>query len=98
VLVHRHAISSSVWWRQRDDTGKAIAALLTMRASLDYVEVVGKGKALTQPAAPFVAIPTTAGTGSEVTRNAVLSVPEKRIKVSLRSALMLPRVAVVDPN
>jgi alcohol dehydrogenase class IV len=81
------------------DTGKAIAALLTnVGDPLDYLEVVGKGKALTQLAAPFIAIPTTAGTGSEVTRNAVLSVPEKRVKVSWRSALMLPRVAVVDPE
>ncbi len=81
------------------DTGKAIAALLTNAGDpLDYLEVVGKGKVLTQLAAPFIAIPTTAGTGSEATRNAVLSVPEKRVKVSLRSALMLPRVAVVDPE
>jgi alcohol dehydrogenase class IV len=81
------------------DTGKAIAALLTNAGNpLDYLEVVGKGKVLTQLAAPFIAIPTTAGTGSEMTRNAVLSVPEKRVKVSLRSALMLPRVAVVDPE
>ncbi len=81
------------------DTGKAIAALLTNGGDvLDYLEVVGRGQALTQSAAPYVAIPTTAGTGSEVTRNAVLSVPEQRLKVSLRSPLMLPRVAVVDPE
>ncbi len=81
------------------DTGKAIVALLTNPGDPhDYLEVVGKGKTLTQLAAPLIAIPTTAGTGAEVTRNAVLSVPEKRVKVSLRSALMLPRVAVVDPE
>ena len=81
------------------DTGKAIAALLTNAGDpFDYLEMVGKGTVLTQLAAPFIAIPTTAGTGSEVTRNAVFSVPEKRVKVSLRSALMLPRVAVVDPE
>jgi alcohol dehydrogenase class IV len=81
------------------DTGKAVAAMLANPGELlDYLEVIGRGKALTQPSAPFIAIPTTAGTGSEVTRNAVLASPEHRVKVSLRSALMLPRVAVVDPE
>jgi len=81
------------------DTGKAVAALLTNGGDpLDYVEIVGKGKPLTQPSAPFIAIPTTAGTGSEVTRNAVLGAPEQRLKVSMRSAEMLPRVALVDPE
>jgi alcohol dehydrogenase class IV len=63
---------------------------------LDYVEIIGRGKALTKPSAPFIAIPTTAGTGSEVTRNSVLSSPEHKLKVSLRSPLMLARVAIVD--
>ncbi len=81
------------------DTGKAIAALLTNGGDpLDYIEVIGKGEPLTKPSAPFVAIPTTAGTGSEVTRNAVLGSPERRVKVSLRSPHMLPRVALVDPE
>ena len=81
------------------DTGKAIAALMTNSGDLlDYLEVIGKGKPLTQPAAPFIAIPTTAGTGAEVTRNAVLASPEHRVKVSLRSPHMLPRVALVDPE
>ncbi len=81
------------------DAGKAIAALLTNPGDpLDYLEVVGRGQALSQPAAPMIAIPTTAGTGAEVTRNAVLAVPERRVKVSLRSPLMLPRVALVDPE
>lgn len=81
------------------DAGKAIAAMLTNAGELlDYVEVVGRGRTLTHPPAPFVAIPTTAGTGAEVTRNAVLSVPERRVKVSLRSPLMLPRLALVDPE
>lgn len=81
------------------DTGKAIAALLTNPGDIfDYLEVVGKGKPLTEPSAPFIAIPTTAGTGSEVTRNAVLGVPNRGVKVSLRSHLMLPRVAIVDPS
>ena len=81
------------------DTGKAVAALLTNGGDpLDYGEVIGKGQPLTQPSAPYMAIPTTAGTGAEVTRNAVLGAPEQRVKVSMRSALMLPRVALVDPE
>lgn len=81
------------------DTGKAIAALLTNGGDpLDYLEVIGKGKPLTRPSAPCIAIPTTAGTGAEVTRNAVLLSPEHRVKVSLRSPLMLPRLALVDPE
>ena len=81
------------------DAGKAIAALLGNDGDvLDYLEVVGRGQALPRPPLPFVAIPTTAGTGSEVTRNAVLASPEHRVKASLRSPLMLPRVALVDPD
>lgn len=81
------------------DTGKAIAALLTNGGDpLDYLEVIGAGREITVPSAPFVAIPTTAGTGSEVTRNAVLASKEHSVKVSLRSPLMLPRVALVDPE
>lgn len=81
------------------DAGKAIAALLTNPGELmDYLEVVGGGKPLQNPAAPLLTVPTTAGTGSEVTRNAVLGVTARRVKVSLRSALMLPRLAVVDPE
>lgn len=81
------------------DTGKAIAALLTNPGDpLDYLEVVGRGQPLTIPAAPYIALPTTAGTGAEVTRNAVLSVPERRVKVSMRSPLILPRLALIDPE
>ncbi len=81
------------------DAGKAIAAMLTNPGELaDYLEVIGRGKTLSQPSAPFIAIPTTAGTGSEVTRNAVLASPQHRVKVSLRSPLMLPRLALVDPE
>jgi alcohol dehydrogenase class IV len=81
------------------DTGKAVAGLLTNSGDLfDYLEVIGQGQPLSQPAAPMIAIPTTAGTGSEVTRNAVLDSPEHRVKVSLRSPLMLPRLALVDPE
>ena len=81
------------------DAGKALAALLTNPGDpLDYLEVIGRGQPLARAAAPCIAIPTTAGTGSEVTRNAVLGSPEHRVKASLRSAGMLPRLAVVDPE
>ena len=81
------------------DAGKAISALLTNDAPVrDYLEVIGKALPLTTRAAPFIAIPTTAGTGAEVTRNAVLMVEEEQVKVSLRSPLMLPAVAVIDPE
>jgi alcohol dehydrogenase class IV len=81
------------------DAGKAIAALLTNGGDLlDYLEVIGRGQPLRVAAAPFIAVPTTAGTGTEVTRNAVLASGTHRVKVSLRSPLMLPRLAVVDPE
>lgn len=81
------------------DTAKAIAALLTNGGELlDYLEVIGQAKPLLLPSAPVIAIPTTAGTGCEVTRNAVLASPEHRFKVSLRSPFLLPRVALVDPE
>lgn len=81
------------------DTGKVVAAMLTNTGELaDYLEIVGAGRPLKQPCAGHIAIPTTAGTGAEVTRNAVLGVSQKKIKVSMRSPLMIPRVAVVDPE
>jgi alcohol dehydrogenase class IV len=81
------------------DAGKAIGAMLTNPGELlDYLEVVGRSKALTQPGAPFIAAPTTAGTGAEVTRNAVLASPEHKFKVSLRSPFLLAKVALVDPE
>ena len=81
------------------DAGKAIAAIATNDGDVsDYLEVVGRGQPLVHSSLPFVAIPTTAGTGSEVTRNAVLTSPEHRVKASLRSPLMLPRVALIDPD
>jgi alcohol dehydrogenase class IV len=81
------------------DTGKAIAALVTNPGDLfDYLEVIGKGQPLVNAPLPYIAIPTTAGTGSEVTRNAVIESPAQNVKVSLRSPTMLPRVALVDPE
>ncbi len=81
------------------DLGKAIAALLANQGEpLDYLEVVGKNRPLERPALPSIAIPTTAGTGSEVTKNAVLASKEHGVKVSLRHESMLPKVALVDPD
>jgi alcohol dehydrogenase class IV len=81
------------------DAGKAIAAMLANSGEvLDYVELIGRGKTLAKPSVPFIAVPTTAGTGSEVTRNAVLASPPHKVKVSLRSPFMLPSVALVDPE
>lgn len=80
------------------DLGKAVAMLLGNGGDpLDYLEVIGRGRPITRPSVPFIAVPTTAGTGAEVTANAVLSSPEHGRKASLRSELMIPRVALVDP-
>jgi alcohol dehydrogenase class IV len=81
------------------DAGKAIAALATNPGDpLDFLEVIGRGHPLRAEPLPCLAIPTTAGTGAEVTRNTVLGSPEHRVKVSLRSPRILPRVALVDPE
>jgi alcohol dehydrogenase class IV len=81
------------------DGGKAIAIMAANSGEpLDYLEVVGKGQAIRNPGLPFIAVPTTAGTGTEVTRNAVLASHEHGLKASLRSPLMLARLAVVDPE
>jgi len=81
------------------DTGKAVASLAVNPGRIDdYLEVIGKGSTIKSPSLPMIAVPTTAGTGSEVTRNAVISVPEEKLKVSLRSPYLLPRVAIIDPE
>lgn len=81
------------------DTGKAVSALRVNPGNvMDYLEVVGDNKPITVAPIPYIAIPTTSGTGSEVTRNAVLGVPDKKVKVSLRSPLMIPKMAIVDPT
>ncbi len=80
------------------DLGKAVAMVLANGGDpLDYLEVVGAGRPITEPSVPFVAVPTTAGSGAEATANAVLAVPERGVKASLRSPHMIPRLAVVDP-
>lgn len=80
------------------DLGKAVAGLLKATTTpLDHLEVVGRGQPLTTPPAPFMAIPTTAGTGAEATKNAVIGVPDHARKVSLRDPAMLADIALVDP-
>ena len=80
------------------DSGKATAALITNDGdALDYLEVVGAGKKLRNDPLPFIALPTTAGTGAEVTKNAVLYAPTHQVKVSLRDNRMLADIAIVDP-
>lgn len=81
------------------DAAKAVAALVNNPGgSLRYVEVIGEGFPLSQPSLPHVAVPTTAGTGAEVTKNAVLGSVEHAVKVSLRSNSMLPVAAIVDSD
>ena len=81
------------------DAGKAIAALAGNEGDiLDYMEVIGQAKPLLRPGLPCIAIPTTAGTGAEVTKNSVLASPEARVKASLRSPYLLPVLALVDPD
>jgi len=81
------------------DAGKIISAMITNRGDLlEYLEVIGEGKNISHLPAPYIAIPTTAGTGAEVTCNAVLASPEHKVKVSMRNSLMYPRIAMVDPE
>jgi alcohol dehydrogenase class IV len=81
------------------DAAKGIAALLGSGGDpLDYLEVIGRGLPLTKASMPCIAVPTTAGTGTEVTRNAVILSPEHAVKVSLRGWQLLPAIALVDPE
>jgi alcohol dehydrogenase class IV len=81
------------------DGAKAIAAMVPNPGELlDYLEVIGRGKTLSVPPLPYIALPTTSGTGAEVTKNAVIKSTQHNVKVSLRSNLMYPDVALVDPE
>lgn len=81
------------------DAGKAISALATNPGEIEnYLEVIGNGLPISIQPIPMIAIPTTAGTGAEVTRNAVLKAPVQGVKVSLRSSLLFPKLALVDPE
>ena len=80
------------------DLGKALAALIPAPdGPMEHLEVVGKGLPLKADPLPFVALPTTAGTGAEVTKNAVIGLPDLGRKVSLRDDRMVARLAIVDP-
>jgi alcohol dehydrogenase class IV len=81
------------------DSAKAIAALVPNPGEIyEYLEVVGRGQDLARASLPCVAVPTTSGTGSEVTKNAVLRATDHGVKVSLRGLGLLPRIALVDPE
>lgn len=81
------------------DVGKATAAIITNGGpAVDYLEVVGKGKKVSKSPVPFVAIPTTAGTGSEVTKNAVLGSKTQGFKRSMRDDKMVATIAIIDPE
>ena len=81
------------------DLAKAVAALVTNEHDvMHYLEVVGDGKPLEADPLPVIAIPTTFGTGSEVTKNSVIDVPDHQRKVSLRSEKMVPKFAIIDPD
>lgn len=81
------------------DSGKTIAALMTNTNDImDYLEVIGNGVPVSKKSLPFIAVPTTSGTGAEATKNAtILSAPHK-VKVSIRSPYMLPDVVLLDPQ
>lgn len=81
------------------DAGKAIACLSANEGDVvEYLEVIGQGKEISRPGLRMIAIPTTAGTGSEVTRNSVIGAPQHKVKVSIRSLYLLPSVALIDPD
>ena len=81
------------------DAGKAIAGLAGNDGDvLDYMEIIGRSLPLPRPGLPCIAIPTTAGTGAEGTKNSVIASPEDKVKASLRSPYLLPAYAIVDPD
>ena len=95
---HRSAAVVAIGGGSILDLAKAVAMLLANGGDpMDYIEVIGRGAPIARRSVPLVLTPTTAGSGSEVTSNAVLGSPEHRVKVSLRSPLMLAHLAVVDP-
>jgi alcohol dehydrogenase class IV len=99
--AHRHAcdLLIAVGGGSVLDAAKAIAVMATNEGDpCDYLEVIGKGKRFARHGLPVIAIPTTAGTGAEVTRNAVIGAPDRKVKVSMRSAYLSPRIAIIDPE
>ncbi len=81
------------------DSGKIISVMINNPGKvIDYVEIIGAGKPLERKALPFIAVPTTAGTGTEVTKNAVIRSLNKQVKISMRDEKLIPRIAVIDPK
>lgn len=81
------------------DAGKAIAVLSANNGDIyDFLELIGRGMEIPNPGIPMIAIPTSAGTGSEATRNSVIGAPDHHVKVSLRSQYLLPTIAIIDPD
>jgi len=81
------------------DTAKAISGVITNGGSIgDYLEGIGKGSIIQQPPLPYIAVPTTAGTGAEATKNAVIGDKKHKVKRSLRSPFLIPKTALVDPE
>jgi len=81
------------------DTAKAIAGLAVNPGSVrDYLEGVGRGLVMERDPLPMIAVPTTAGTGSEVTKNAVIASYEEEFKKSFRDVRLIPDIALVDPD
>jgi alcohol dehydrogenase len=82
------------------DTAKAVAGLLIPGNSvMDHLEGIGPERPYRGPSVPFIAVPTTAGTGSEATKNAVLSVRGAGgFKKSFRDEALVARVAILDPD
>lgn len=105
VQVARHVACScilAVGGGSVIDAAKAVGIVMTNtvgddESCRDFLEGVGKGRVPTRPPRPVIAMPTTAGTGAEATRNAVISSDDRTFKKSLRHASMRPAIAVVDP-
>jgi alcohol dehydrogenase class IV len=77
------------------DTAKAASIIATNGGE---VSAYWEGKSFTRPSIPFIALPTTSGTGTEVTKNAVITSRDKSFKKSIRSEYMIPDIALVDPT
>ena len=95
---HRAECIVSVGGGATLDLGKAVAGLCVSEGDVaEYLELGNSSPRQLKDPLPFIAIPTTAGTGAEATRNAVIGVPEKQLKISLRDPRLLPNLAIVDP-
>jgi alcohol dehydrogenase class IV len=104
-LLSAEAVTAELFWIRGEPQIEHVDAALERARErgcdliicLDYMEVIGEGRPIRRPAAPWVAVPTTAGTGAEVTRNAVIGSAQRAYKASIRSPLLLPRLALIDP-